>query len=119
MTLDARARATALKLLTKFGKACSLNKITVGVYNPETGTVANTTASHSIQVYLDAPNSQDLAGGQIVTTDAIALFAASGLSVEPAPNDTITVDGANRTIKTVGRVWSGEQVALWRCAVAS
>jgi len=119
MTLDASARAAAARMLAKYGKACTLNKTTAGVYNSETGTMANTTATHPVNLYLAAPNSQELAGGQALQSDEIAIFPALGLSVEPLPNDTITVNAKARTIKSVQRVWSGEQVALWRCRLES
>ena len=119
MTLDARARATAFKLLAKFGKSCVLKSTVPGVYNPATGTVTPVVTSYPIKAYLDQPNSAELAGGQVVATDSVAIFAAQGLAVEPALNDSVTVDGKDRLVKMVNRVWSGELVALWRVGLAS
>lgn len=119
MTLDTRARATALRLLTKYGKTCTLTHAVQGAYNTATGTQATTTTAYTIKAYLDQPNRQELAGGQVVQGDEVAMFAASGLAIEPAVNDTITVDSKARTVKMVNRVWSGAQVALWRCGVSS
>ena len=118
MTLDARARATALRLLSKFGKSCVLTHATQGAYDTATGTHAVTEATYSIMVYLDQPNREELAGGQVLQGDEVAIFAAQGLAIAPLPNDTITVEGSARKIKSVSRVWSGELVALWRCALA-
>jgi len=117
--LDEEARQAAFDALDEFGKACTLNKLTVGAYDPETSSAPSTPTAYSINLFLDDPNAQELAGGQVLHTDEIAIFPAHGLSVEPAPNDTITVDGKARIIRTVGRVWSGAQVALWRCALKS
>jgi hypothetical protein len=119
MTLDARARATALKLLTKFGKSCTLKSTVAGVYDPATASVTPVVTPYPIKAYLDQPNKTELAGGQVVSTDEVAIFAALGLAVEPKLNDTITVDGGDRLVKMVNRVWSGELVALWRCGLAS
>jgi hypothetical protein len=117
--LDASARATAQRMLATYGKACTLKQVAAGAYDTATGTVATTPTSHPINAYLDQPNRQELAGGQVLSTDEVAVFPAQGLSVVPAPNDLITVDGADRLVKVVGRVWSGELVALWRCALRS
>lgn len=119
MTLDIRARAAANKLLAKFGKVCTLKKITAGVYDPNTGTVVQTPTSYPVHAYLDAPNRTELAAGQVVASDEVAIFAASEIAVEPAIGDMLTVDSRDRTVKMVSRVWSGEQVALWRVGVAS
>lgn len=119
MTLDIRARATAQRLLAKFGKACTLKRITAGVYDPDTGAVAQTVATYPVHIYLDAPRQQELDAGQVVMTDEIAIFAASALAVDPVIGDTLTIDSTDRTIKMVTRTWSGEQVALWRVGVSS
>lgn len=119
MTLDLRARATALKLLAKFGKSCTLKRMVAGAYDPATGSATVVVTPYSIKAYLDAPNKAELQGGQVVNTDEVAIFAALGLPVEPALNDIITVDGNDRLIKLVTRVWSGELVALYRVGLAS
>ncbi len=117
--LDDESRETAFELLEEYGKACTLNRVTAGEYDVETGGSTNTTAAHPINVYMDQPNRQELTNGQVLHTDEVAMFPALGLSIEPLPPDTITVDSKAREIKAVGRVWSGAQVALWRCVLAS
>lgn len=119
MTLDTKARATAQKLLVKFGKDCTLKSTVPGTYNPATGSVTPVVTVYAIKAYLDQPNKAELAGGQVVATDEVAIFAAQGLAVEPALNDSVTIDGADRLVKMVGRVWSGELVALWRVGLVS
>lgn len=119
MTLDLRARATALKLLTKFGKSCTLKSKAEAAYDPATGTVASVVTPHTIKAYLDAPNKAELQGGQVLNEDDVAIFAALGLPVTPEVNDTITVDGSDRLVKMVSRVWSGELVALYRVGLAT
>ena len=112
--LDIRARATALKLLTKFGKSCTLKSGVAGTYDPTTGSTATTVASYPIKLYLDQPNRSELQGGQVINTDEVAIFAALGLPVEPSLNDMITIDGKDRLVKMVTHIWSGEQIALYR-----
>ena len=119
MTLDARARSTTKRLMDKFGKACTLQSMTPGTYDSSTGTVAAVVTPYAIKVYMDQPNRTELAGGQVVASDEMAIFAALGLAVEPKVNDKLTVNARDRVVKMVSRVWSGEQVALWRVALAS
>lgn len=119
MTLDNTARKTALRLLEKFGKPCVLKSFSPGVYNVATGTGSSTVTSHPIKAYLDQPNKAELGGGQVVSTDSVAVFAALGLAVEPTLNDIVEVDGRGRLVKMVSGIWSGELVALWRVGLAS
>lgn len=119
MTLDIRARATAFKLLTKFGKSCTLKSTVTAAYDPAIGSATPTVNNYPVKAYLDQPNKTELASGQVVATDEVAMFAAQGLAVTPALNDSITVDGRDRLVKMVNRVWSGELVALWRVGLAS
>lgn len=117
--LDLVARASALSLLTKFGKACTLKRAVEGTYDPATGSVSVTETSYAVIAYLDQPNSKDIAGSLVTVTDEVAIFAAKGLAIEPMLADKFTVDGTDRTIKMVSKVWSGELVALWRVGIAS
>ena len=119
MTLDLKARATALKLLTKFGKNCTLKTTASGAYDPATGSTTGVVTSYAIKTYLDAPNRAELQGGQVINTDDVAIFAALGLPIEPTVNDIVTVDGSDRLIKMVSRIWSGEQVALYRVGLTT
>lgn len=119
MTLDARARETARKLLAKFGKAGLIKRVTEGAYDPATGTSALTETSYSILFYIDQPNQKELSSSLVTVNSEMAIFAAKGLAIEPALTDKITVDGADRAIVMVNAVWSGEQVALWRVGLAS
>ena len=119
MTLDTKARATAQKLLIKFGKNAAYKSIQASAYNPDTGSTANSETIYQVKCYLDQPNRQELAGGQVVTSDEVAIVAAQGFAATPALNDKMLIDGRDRLVKMVGRVWSGEQVALWRIGLAS
>lgn len=117
--LDIRARETARALLLRYGKVCTLKKLTNGTYDPETGTVTQTSVDHTVHVYLDMPNRTELASGLVSASDEIAIFAASEIAVAPVLGDMLTVDSRNRLIKMVSKVWSGDQVALWRIGIVS
>lgn len=120
MTLDATARKAAFGLLSRFGKSATYKSIVQGLYDPETGGAeTSVVAYYPVVLYLDNPNAQELASGQVVQSDEVALFAALGLQVEPSLNDRIEIDGKDRLVKMVSRVWSGAQIALWRVGLAS
>lgn len=119
MTLDTKARATAQKLLAKFGKTCAFKSVTTGAYDPATGAIGSTFTTYIVKLYLDQPNKTDLQGGMVTTNDQVAIFAATGLPVAPELNDLITLDGRDQVVKMVSRVWSGEKVAMWRVGLAS
>lgn len=141
MTLDTRARATAQRLLAKFGKACAIRHIDSRGYDPETGTVATLTMQAPIYVSFESPNQKDFGSGQIIGLKEMSVFAAKGLPFDPTPGDIIMtcnnlvddwfeyyfgigtlIDNylqSYATIATVSKVWSGEQVALWRCGLKS
>lgn len=140
MTLDAEARALAYEMLNEYGKNCALVKTAAGDYDPETGTASVQQYAHNVKAYLEAPNRDDFASGLVVQSDEIAIFPALNLLQEPEPGDIFmtSIDPVQdwaefffgggqlvsgdritaRTIKSVARVWSGEQVALYRVAVS-
>lgn len=119
MTLDVRARATAQKLINKFGKVCTLNSVVAGEYDTATGLVSKVETPYTIKLYLGRPNSDDLRGGQVVMGDSVAIFAAQGLDVEPKIDDVIIVDTKPRLVKMVSAIWSGELKAIHRVGLSS
>lgn len=119
MTLDAVARALALRLLNRYGKACVYKSITRSAYDPSTAGVITTTLTHPVKLYLEAPNQTELSSQQVVITDEMAIVPALGFPFAPKANDEIVIDGTNRTVKTVTRIWSGEQVSVFRIGLKS
>ena len=139
--LDTRARATAQRMLAKFGKACVIRHIDTLAYDPETGTTDTASMQAPIYVYFDAPNQKDYSNGQIIGLKEIAVFDAKSLVFEPRPGDIILtcnnmmddwfefyfeegtlIDNYIKTyatVATVSKVWSGEQVALYRCGLTT
>ena len=123
MTLDLRARALALRMFKQFGKSCTLKSTVAGAYDPATGTTTPVITSYSIKAYLDQPNRTELAGGQVVSTDEVAIFSALGLAVEPKVNDSITVDvsalrgshGSDEPVVGNPAVAALHLVGRWQC----
>ena len=117
MTLDTRARATADKLLDKFGKSITLTSIVEGSYDPATGDMgAGTTTSTTHTAIIKDYNGIDFIGGVIQSGDRKVMIAALGTTM-PQPADKVTVDSEVYQVVAVRYVWSGELPALYELQV--
>lgn len=87
----AKAAATALRLLTRFGSAVTVTRVTPGAYDPETGTNGSgSTATWTPQgVRLDY-SAREIDGTLILSGDQrVYMSAEPGL--DPQPGDTVTL----------------------------
>lgn len=95
-----RMASTALRLITRFGQAGTLDDVTPGTYDPVTGeTTADTPITQPCQLILLDYSLQEsgakyTAGTQVLTGDKKILIAASGLSWAPEMTTTVAADGA-------------------------
>jgi hypothetical protein len=112
--LDTKARATAEKLLQKFGKVATYQKDVEGIYNPVTGDVPITTTTYPITCYIDKPTSGEIQAGLADVKDAVILVSAKELGVDAESGDSIDVGDVTYSIKSDMPVWSGELIALHR-----
>lgn len=111
--LDAKARATALKLINKFGKSVTHTIVTEGTYDPITGDVSAPSTSTEIpKAILEDFNGTDYLSGLVEKGDRKLMIPASGYG-EPKPNDRFTVGSDVYTVVAVETVWSGEQAAIY------
>ena len=109
--LDTKMRATAERLLKKFGKVATYKKITQGTYDPTTGGITNTETDYAVTIYIQSPESGDIQSGIANASDIVALVSAKELGVEVAQGDKI-IAGGTYEVKVNKPVWSGEQIAL-------
>lgn len=95
MTFDySNPAATALRLLTKFGRSVTLRKQTAGAYNPATSsaTITNTdyTGTGALFDFNERVLGTQFADGTTVEQgDKFLLLAPSGITVAPEPNDLL------------------------------
>lgn len=95
-----RMAATALRLITRFGQAATLDDVTPGTYDPVTGeTTGDTPITQSCQLILLDYSLQESGikyaeGSQVQNGDKKVLLAAQGLTWVPQLTTTITADGA-------------------------
>lgn len=111
--LDTKARATAVRLLNKYGKAVSHSIIVEGTYNPITGDVSGGYSTVDVpKAIIEDFNGTDYVSGLVERGDRKLTIAAQGNS-EPKPNDQFVVGTDTYTVVAVETVWSGEQAALY------
>ena len=111
--LDNKARATAEKLLKKFGKVATYRKVVQGVYDVNTGTMTNTNQDTSVTVYIDKVSSGDITSG-IATADDVNIMVSSKElgAVNVASGDKIIADKTYE-VKKIMPTYSGEMIALY------
>lgn len=111
--LDTKARATANRLLNKYGKSVSHTIVTEGSYDPITGDVSggSTTVGVPKAVLEDYPG-EAYASGLVGINDKRLMIAALG-NTEPKPNDRFTVGSDVYTVVAVETIWSSEQAAAY------
>lgn len=119
MTLDARAAATATRLLDKFGKAMTLVISGPSVYDPATGDVEAAGQQIDFMGIVESPSATELSSGQVLAADKVVTINAATLTAYPVPNDVIVIDGREFSIKQVSEVWSGAKIVLFKAVVSA
>lgn len=112
--LDDRLRPAAARLIDRTGKAMTLRRVTSGGYNPATGAVAETTEDTALKGVIEDYAVERVDGGLIRQGDRQVTLAAEPLQVEPAPGDTMLIDGVTHMVVSVSATYSGDQPALYR-----
>jgi hypothetical protein len=117
MTLDVRARATALRLIVKYGKTLAYTAISDGVYDPATASTAPAATTYTVKAvvedYAYRTAGAGFVSGLIRDGDKQITLAAQGLGFVPQSGDRVLVDGTVYTSRNVKATYSGEQVAIY------
>ena len=117
MTLDIRARATADKLIAKFGKQVTLTRVTEGNYDPSTGELSGgSTTTQTVAALVKDFNGIEILSGAIQSGDRKVSIAALN-AAEPQIGDTMTIDSLVYNVLAVKSIWSGEKVAIYELQV--
>jgi hypothetical protein len=107
MTFDyTKPAATALKLLTKFGRSVTLRKQTAGAYDPATSGATVTNTDYTGTGALFDFNERILGtqfenGTSVQMGDKYLLLASSGITVAPVPNDLLIFGSDTWTVLNV------------------
>lgn len=117
MTLDIRARATADRLIGKFGKQVTLTRVTEGTYNPDTGELSGgSTTTQTVVALVKDFNGIEILTGAIQAGDRKVSIAALN-ATEPQIGDKMTIDSLDYNVLSVKSIWSGEKTAVYELQV--
>ena len=90
----ARARATALRLISNFGNSGKALFYRRSVnFDPLTGDETSTEAEHTIEVVVLPDRDASIATGSVMDFDVRFMVPATGLSIEPQPGDEVSLPG--------------------------
>ncbi|MDM0041877.1 hypothetical protein QTI05_22745 [Variovorax sp. J22R193] len=100
MSFYGNMAATAAGLITKFGAAASLARITAGAYNPVTGTSTPTEVVQAVRAVVLDYDAKMIDGSMIQQGDKQVYLSAVGV-LPPAVADVLTWQGVAYTIISV------------------
>lgn len=112
VTFSEDMAATALELLTEFGEAGALRRLTPGggpAHNPG----ASSSTDYACQLYPDAYRTSERDGTRIQNGDKKVLLATDGIPSIPTPADQLVIRGEVHKIIAVDEVSAQGQAIMW------
>lgn len=97
MTFYAEMADVADELLTEFGVAVTIKYVTIGAYDPATGSAPRTVTSLASVAYVEDYADRDIDGTKIKQGDRRIYLSAVG-TTKPGTVDLITIDGADYAV---------------------
>ena len=112
--LNDKAKATAFKLLEKFGKNGVYKRQEGQIYDVETGEMKLTFSDTKIKAYIDSAKTYSnlVEKGLLNEGDNVILVAAKSLPFVPQNNDIVEFKDCSYVVKYNDAVWGGEDIAL-------
>ena len=92
MALSTALRKAASKLMAKFGGVATIRRITIGAYDPATGTAAETTADSVVRGVLEDVIKREV-NDLIQSGDKRLMVAAADLANAPTTADRVIIGG--------------------------
>lgn len=92
MALSTALRKAASKLMAKFGGVATIRRITIGAYDPATGTAAETTADSVVRGVLEDITKREV-NDLIQSGDKRLMVAAADLANAPTTADRVIIGG--------------------------
>jgi len=90
MALSTALRKAASKLMAKFGGTATIRRITLGSYDPATGTAAETAADTAVRGVLEDVNLREV-NELIQAGDKRLTIAAADVANAPTPADKVLI----------------------------
>jgi hypothetical protein len=117
MTLDITARNLADRLVDKFGKTVTLRRTPQDSYSPVDGGGGDDQTPTDYTVKVTPPTDfmfKKIDGTLIEEGDEVVSLPALNSPITPVlDTDTVIMDGNRWEIRQLGRLWSGELVAMY------
>lgn len=108
MALADSLRKTASKLVKRFGGDVTFRVITVGAYDPATGTASETTSDTTIKGVLEDVNAREI-NDLVQAGDRRLTVAAADLSAAPKISDKVLIGGVTHQIIRVETIEQDNQ----------
>ena len=99
-----RLKTKSAKLIKKYGQSFTFTRVSVGDYDPATGTTTNTTSSYSKNACVFDYSDRDRADGVIEQGDRRLLAEGHAYNV----GDTVVIDGDTYTVLNVAPIAPGD-----------
>lgn len=113
MTFDySRSRATAERLIARFGQSGSIRRLTPGG-GPDYDPGEPTTTDYDVTFVLSEYSNREIDGTLIKAGDKKVLLSTEGLSITPALGDRIVVAGTAHRIENIKPLNPGGTVLLY------
>lgn len=113
MALADSLRKVANKAISKFGGDITIQSISLGPYNTETGAAVESTTTKIVKGVLEDVNSSEV--NDLVRGDDKKLtVAASGLAEAPGLDDKITISGVTHQIVRVETIEQANQAIVYQ-----
>lgn len=98
MSLSSPLRKVASKLMARFGGVATIRRITIGSYDPATGTAAETTADTSVRGVLEDVSRREV-NDLIQAGDKRLMVAAADLANAPTTADRVII--SSRSLQVI------------------
>ena len=105
MTLATSLRATASKLMAKFGGTATIRRVTTGTYNPVTGTASESTSGTTVKGVVEDVNAREV-NDLVQAGDRRLTIAAADVNATPTTADKVVI---SNVVHQVIRVTTIEQ----------
>jgi hypothetical protein len=105
MTLATSLRATASKLMAKFGGTATIRRVTTGTYNPVTGTASESISDTTVKGVVEDVNAREV-NDLVQAGDRRLTIAAADVNATPTTADKVVISSV---VHQVIRVTTIEQ----------
>ena len=105
MTLATSLRATASKLMAKFGGTATIRSVTTGTYNPVTGTASESISDTTVKGVVEDVNAREV-NDLVQAGDRRLTIAAADVNAAPTTADKVVISSV---VHQVIRVTTIEQ----------